>query len=74
MAVELARAGVLERENVKLLGTQLTSIEKAEDRDLFRELMRELEQPVPESAIITSVDEALNFAEEIGYPVIVRPA
>ncbi|WP_435924960.1 carbamoyl-phosphate synthase large subunit [Paenibacillus sp. DYY-L-2] len=74
MAVELARAGVLERENVKLLGTQLSSIEKAEDRDLFRELMRELEQPVPESMIITTVDEALNFAEEIGYPVIVRPA
>lgn len=74
MAVELARAGVLERENVKLLGTQLTSIEKAEDRDLFRELMRELEQPVPESTIITSVDEALSFAAEIGYPVIVRPA
>lgn len=74
MAVELARAGVLERENVKLLGTQLTSIEKAEDRDLFRDLMRELEQPVPDSAIITTVDEAMRFAEEIGYPVIVRPA
>lgn len=74
MAVELAKAGVLERENVKLLGTQLSSIEKAEDRDLFRDLMRELEQPVPESAIITSVDEALSFASEIGYPVIVRPA
>ncbi|WP_018753629.1 carbamoyl-phosphate synthase large subunit [Paenibacillus sanguinis] len=74
MAVELARAGVLERENVKLLGTQLTSIEKAEDRDLFRELMRELEQPVPDSTIITSLEEALNFAEEIGYPLIVRPA
>lgn len=74
MAVELARAGVLERENVKLLGTQLTSIEKAEDRDLFRELMRELDQPVPESTIITTVEEALRFADEIGYPVIVRPA
>ncbi|MGO4276565.1 carbamoyl-phosphate synthase large subunit, partial [Paenibacillus sp. TAF58] len=48
MAVELARAGVLESENVKLLGTQLTAIEKAEDRDLFRDLMRELEQPVPD--------------------------
>ncbi|USB34527.1 carbamoyl-phosphate synthase large subunit [Paenibacillus sp. YPG26] len=74
MAVELARAGVLERENVKLLGTQLTSIEKAEDRDLFRELMRELDQPVPDSDIITTVEEAVNFANEIGYPVIVRPA
>lgn len=74
MAVELARAGVLESENVKLLGTQLTSIEKAEDRDLFRELMRELEQPVPESTIVTTVGEAVSFANEIGYPIIVRPA
>ena len=74
MAVELARAGVLQSENVKLLGTQLESIEKAEDRDLFRELMRELEQPVPESAIITSVEEAMGFAAGIGYPLIVRPA
>ncbi|WP_339278598.1 carbamoyl-phosphate synthase large subunit [Paenibacillus sp. FSL W8-1187] len=74
MAVELARAGVLERENVQLLGTQLTAIEKAEDRDLFRELMRELEQPVPESVIVTTVEEAVDFANEIGYPIIVRPA
>ncbi|MCQ6558238.1 carbamoyl-phosphate synthase large subunit [Paenibacillus mendelii] len=74
MAVELARAGVLERENVKLLGTQLSAIEKAEDRDLFRDLMRELEQPVPESVIVTTVEEAVVFANEIGYPIIVRPA
>ncbi|NGZ73902.1 carbamoyl-phosphate synthase large subunit [Saccharibacillus alkalitolerans] len=74
MAVELARAGVLESENVKLLGTQLNSIEKAEDRDLFRDLMRELEQPVPDSVIVTTLDEALDFANEIGYPIIVRPA
>ncbi|MFD2672279.1 carbamoyl-phosphate synthase large subunit [Marinicrinis sediminis] len=74
MAVELARAGVLEQEGVKLLGTQLTAIEKAEDRDLFRDLMRELEQPVPESIIVTAVKEAVEFAREIGYPIIVRPA
>jgi len=74
MAVELARAGVLEKEGVQLLGTQLTAIEKAEDRDLFRELMRELEQPVPESTIVTTVPQALEFAAEIGYPIIVRPA
>lgn len=74
MAVELARAGVLKSENVKLLGTQLESIEKAEDRDLFRELMRELDQPVPESTIITTVEEAMDFAKEIGFPLIVRPA
>ncbi|TLS50429.1 carbamoyl-phosphate synthase large subunit [Paenibacillus antri] len=74
MAVELAKAGVLEKEGVKLLGTQLTAIEKAEDRDLFRDLMRELEQPVPESVIVTTVPQAVDFASEIGYPIIVRPA
>ncbi|TCZ72314.1 carbamoyl-phosphate synthase large subunit [Paenibacillus albiflavus] len=74
MAVELARAGVLEAENVKLLGTQLMAIEKAEDRDLFRDLMRELEQPVPDSTIVTTVEEAVDFANEIGFPIIVRPA
>ncbi|MBA2938049.1 carbamoyl-phosphate synthase large subunit [Paenibacillus sp. CGMCC 1.16610] len=74
MAVELARAGVLESENVKLLGTQLTAIEKAEDRDLFRDLMRELEQPVPDSVIVTTVTQAVEFANEIGFPIIVRPA
>ncbi|MFD0692715.1 carbamoyl-phosphate synthase large subunit [Paenibacillus sp. GCM10027628] len=74
MAVELARAGVLESENVKLLGTQLTAIEKAEDRDLFRDLMRELEQPVPDSVIVTTVAQAVEFAMEIGFPIIVRPA
>jgi carbamoyl-phosphate synthase large subunit len=74
MAVELARAGVLKQENVKLLGTQLDAIERAEDRDLFRELMRELEQPVPESTIVTTVEDAVEFANGLGYPVIVRPA
>jgi carbamoyl-phosphate synthase large subunit len=74
MAVELAKAGVLERENVKLLGTQLSAIEKAEDRDLFRDLMRELEQPVPDSDIVTTVPQAVDFARQIGYPIIVRPA
>lgn len=74
MAVELARAGVLESENVKLLGTQLTAIEKAEDRDLFRDLMRELEQPVPDSVIVTTVAQAVDFANEIGFPIIIRPA
>jgi carbamoyl-phosphate synthase large subunit len=74
MAVELARRGVLERENVKLLGTKLDGIEKAEDRDLFRALMHELEQPVPESVIVSTVQAAVDFANEIGYPIIVRPA
>ncbi|GAB2702615.1 carbamoyl-phosphate synthase large subunit [Paenibacillus thermoaerophilus] len=74
MAVQLAKAGILEKENVKLLGTQLSAIERAEDRDMFRDLMRELGQPVPESTIVTTVEEAIAFANEIGYPIIVRPA
>ena len=74
MAVALAKAGVLEQENIRLLGTQLEAIERAEDRDKFRELMKELGQPVPESTIVESVQEAVDFAGEIGYPLIVRPA
>ncbi|PWA12433.1 carbamoyl-phosphate synthase large subunit [Pueribacillus theae] len=74
MAIELARAGVLDKENVKLLGTQLDAIENAEDRDLFRDLMRKLKQPVPESMVVTSMPQAISFADEIGYPIIVRPA
>src|SRR5690606_190252 len=74
MAVALAKAGVVEQENIRLLGTQLEAIERAEDRDKFRELMKELGQPVPESTIVESVQEAVDFAGEIGYPLIVRPA
>ncbi len=74
MAVELARAGILEQEGVRLLGTQLSAIERAEDRDQFRALMTELGQPVPESTIVTDVEAAVDFANEAGYPVIVRPA
>lgn len=74
MAVALAEAGILEAENVKLLGTKLGSIKQAEDRELFRSLMKELGEPVPESVIVSTVEEAVEFANEIGYPIIVRPA
>lgn len=74
MAVALAEAGILEQENVKLLGTKLESIKQAEDRELFRALMKELGEPVPESVIVSTVEEAVDFANEIGYPIIVRPA
>jgi carbamoyl-phosphate synthase large subunit len=74
MAVQLAEAGVLEENNVRLLGTNLEAIKKAEDRELFRSLMNELNEPVPPSAIVHTLDEALHFVEEIGYPVIIRPA
>ncbi|GGD18792.1 carbamoyl-phosphate synthase large subunit [Pontibacillus salipaludis] len=74
MAVQLEEAGILRDFNVELLGTSLEAIQKAEDREKFRSLMYELNEPVPESTIVSTVDDALHFAEEIGYPVIVRPA
>ena len=74
MAVELEKSGILEECKVEVLGTKLSAINQAEDRDLFRELMRELDEPVPESDIVNTVEGAIAFAEEIGYPVIVRPA
>ncbi|QYA43332.1 carbamoyl-phosphate synthase large subunit [Macrococcoides bohemicum] len=74
MAVQLEEAGILKENNVKLLGTELSSINQAEDRDLFRTLMYELDVPVPESDIVNTVEQAVDFANEIGYPVIVRPA
>ncbi|TDM42065.1 carbamoyl-phosphate synthase large subunit [Macrococcoides goetzii] len=74
MAVQLEEAGILKENNVKLLGTELSSINQAEDRDLFRSLMYELNVPVPESDIVNTVEQAVDFANEIGYPVIVRPA
>jgi len=74
LVVELAEAGILQACNVEILGTDLASIKKAEDRDLFRQLMVELEQPTPESVIVTTVSEAVTFANEIGYPIIIRPA
>ncbi|MCD2136597.1 carbamoyl-phosphate synthase large subunit [Salinicoccus halitifaciens] len=74
MAVELDRLGVLEENDVELLGTKLDSIKQAEDRDLFRNLMNEMGVPVPESDIITSIDEAYAFVDKVGYPFIVRPA
>jgi len=74
MAVELEKSGILEECKVEVLGTKLSAINRAEDRDLFRELMRELNEPVPESDIVSTVEAALKFAEKIGYPVIVRPA
>ena len=74
LVVELAEDGILRECNVEILGTDLSAIKKAEDRDLFRELMFELKQPIPESEIVNTVEEAVAFANTIGYPIIVRPA
>ncbi|RTR35519.1 carbamoyl-phosphate synthase large subunit [Robertmurraya yapensis] len=74
LAVELAKSGVLDECGVEILGTKLSAIEQAEDRDLFRSLMNELGEPVPESEIVHNVEESLQFVQTVGYPVIVRPA
>lgn len=74
MAVELHDSGILDQYQVELLGTPLEAIQRAEDREKFRSLMHELNHPVPESDIVSTVDQALAFAGRIGYPVIVRPA
>lgn len=74
MAIELDESGILEELNIEILGTKLEAIHKAEDRDLFRTLMNELNEPVPDSDIIHNMEEAHAFIKRIGYPVIVRPA
>ncbi|MFG6148978.1 carbamoyl-phosphate synthase large subunit [Halobacillus sp. B23F22_1] len=74
LAVELSESGILERYQVDLLGTPLDAIQRAEDREKFRSLMHKMGEPVPDSEIVNSVEEAVQFADRIGYPVIVRPA
>ena len=74
MAVQLAKAGVLDKYNVKLLGSSLHAIQHAEDRELFKKAMEEIHQPVPESEIFEELEPAVAFADKIGYPVIIRPA
>ncbi|MDO8751302.1 MAG: carbamoyl-phosphate synthase large subunit [Dehalococcoidia bacterium] len=74
LAVALAEAGVLERYNVRMLGTPLEAIRKAEDRGLFRQLLLDLGEPVPEGSTVTSMDEARQVAQRIGLPLVVRPA
>jgi len=74
LAVELAETGVLGRHGVRLLGTPLQAIKRAEDRELFKQTMLDIGEPVPPSGIARSVPEAVRLAEELGYPIIVRPA
>ncbi|GGF20190.1 carbamoyl-phosphate synthase arginine-specific large chain [Halobacillus andaensis] len=74
LAVEMNKHDLFAKYDLELLGTSVQSIQQGEDRELFRELMDELQQPVPESEVIASVEEALNFTAQYGYPVISRPA
>lgn len=74
LAVQLNDAGILEKYNVKVLGTNIDSIKKAEDRELFKNLMQQIEEPVPDSEIVSDYEGALKFAKKIGFPIIIRPA
>lgn len=74
LATQLADNGILEKYNVKLLGTPLSAIRKAEDREQFRALMREIKEPVPESWIIKTPEELQNVLTVVPYPCIIRPA
>nr|WP_144919546.1 carbamoyl phosphate synthase large subunit [Paenibacillus bovis] len=74
LAYQLDEHGILDKYGVKLLGTPIDSIKKGEDRELFRQLMFEINEPVPDSEIIHTMEEAIAFAEKIGFPIIVRPA
>lgn len=74
LSMQLAKEGFLEEHGVKLLGADPVTIDKAEDRQMFKDTMEEIGQPVIPSRVVTDVESAVEFADEIGYPVIIRPA
>ncbi len=74
LAMQLSKKGVLKECGIEMLGTSAESIERAEDRELFKELCQQIGEPVVPSQITYSAEEALEAAEKIGYPVILRPA
>ncbi len=74
LAVALADAGVLDQYGVRVLGTPIETIRRAEDRELFRQMLVDIGEPLPESASVTSLEEARRVARELGLPLVVRPA
>ena len=74
LVVELAEAGVLDKYDVRLLGTPLQAIRSAEDRELFRSLLNEIGEPTPPSTIVESMEEAEQALQELGLPLVIRPA
>lgn len=74
LAAELARAGILDKHNVRIIGVQIDAIERGEDRNEFKNTMNRLNIPMPESALAYSMEDALEIASRLGYPVVVRPA
>ena len=74
LAMELEETGFLEENQVRLIGTTALTIKKAEDREMFKETMEKIGEPVAPSDIVENVEDGLRIAEEIGYPVVLRPA
>ena len=74
LAVQLAKKGVLDECHVEILGTSFTSIEEAEDRELFKDLCVRIGEPVLPSLVVNSMEDGVKAAEQIGYPVVLRPA
>ena len=74
LAVELAESGILEKYNVKLIGASLRAIRIAEDRLLFKDVCRKIGLEVPASEVVTNVPEAVQLADQLGYPVVIRPS
>ena len=74
LAMELEEAGILAKNNVRLIGTTPLTIKKAEDREMFKETMEKITEPVAPSEIVESLEDGLAVAEKIGYPVVLRPA
>lgn len=74
LSMQLYKEGILDRYGVRLLGANVETIDKAEDRELFKEAMEAIGQPCIPSKVVSTVEDALDFAQELGYPLIVRPA
>ena len=74
LVVELKDCGILEKYDVAVIGTSIESIKKGEDRELFRDVMLKIGEPVIESSIVTNLEQGIEFAAKIGYPLVVRPA
>jgi carbamoyl-phosphate synthase large subunit len=74
LGVQMKRLGLLEKYNVKVLGTSVETLELSEDRDLFAKALEEINIPIAKSIAVETVEEALDAAEKVGYPIIVRAA
>lgn len=74
LVTEAYNDGILDKYNVRVLGTSIDAIKKAEDRKSFKNLMSEIGEPVAKSEIVNNIDDAVKFAKEIGFPIVIRPA